>query len=116
MSEYPEDLSEAELRLRRNGEDEQYLLDCARIGIDVHAFTKTRAGKHLFDMAMKDLQDALFRLLDEADVTSATARQAHFQARTARATLDYIGEAIDGGRVAEQRLQELDELENQHHE
>lgn len=106
-----EQYGEAERRLMENSEEEAYLLECARIGIDMSLFAKTPGAKAAMDMAMKDLQDGLIALLDEPSPTTAAAIEAHADARKALGAMDYIKQAITAGKIAEERLQELDEGE-----
>lgn len=87
------------------------LLDAARLGLDVQHFQKTPGGLALVELAMADLNESLMALLDEPDLSSAKARQAHAKARTARGVMNYMRECVNAGKDAERQLNEDDDHE-----
>lgn len=76
--------------------------DAFRLGRELETFCNQHpVGEYLVARANQELQDGINAMLREDDLTTQTARSAHFKARVAMGVLAMIDDAVKSGREAE---------------
>lgn len=80
----------------------------ASIGIEAEQFLLTPLGKHIWECAAKDINEATHTLINAAPTDSITISEAQVKARSASNLHLWIQQAIDAGIMAEKYLASID--------
>lgn len=83
------------------GTDPQVELAVAiRLGMDFEQFVRTPVGEALMSQAHQEVSENIAALLEMDDLTTPEAKTAHFRARVADKTAQWIKQFITDGRDA----------------
>lgn len=86
--------------------DEQLLFAEARLGLDVESFLASQVGRYLIGRADAEAESALLDLADIDPEDAKAVRTAQNRHKLARSVRQWLEEAIEAGRLAEDALRE----------
>lgn len=86
-------------------------LETAKLGIEAEAFLRSSLGRYMVDRADMEIERAMVELVEADPEDARLNREIRNRIHVAKQIKQWIGEAINSGRVAHENLIEREALD-----